>query len=218
MSDRKETLIDRAVAWCRSGERSDAEYLDREFAHTLVKNPLLFVAFRAGQRDRDAEIADLRLDLGAAGDECGDLREHNAMLRQAVAELKERNRKQDDDIIGDRSAINSKDAEIAALREERDFYKKLYSRAVEALSPLQCGGDLNARVGMRLGEDLTVDGVRRLCDALRDADKEIAALREAVRMIAPTECVECEGSGSLGIAPGKAHLKIACDTCRGKKL
>ena len=60
MSDNQETLIDRAVAWCRASERSDAEYLDREFAYTLVRNPLLFVAFRAGQHDRQAEIERLR--------------------------------------------------------------------------------------------------------------------------------------------------------------
>ena len=164
----EEMLIERAVAWCRARERSDAEYLDREFAHTLVRNPLLFVAFRAGQRDRQGEIEDLKLDLRAAEDECGVLREDNDTLRQAAAELRERNRKQDGDIIGDRSAINSKDAEIA----ERDA-------------------------------------------TIRERDAEIERLREAVRMIAPTECVECEGSGSLGIAPGKAHLKIACDTCGG---
>jgi len=44
---------------------------------------------------------------------------------------------------------------------------------------------------------------------------EIERLREAVRMIAPTECVECEGSGSLGRAQGKEHIKIACDSCGG---
>ena len=38
-------------------------------------------------------------------------------LRQALAELKERNRKQDDDIIDMREAIRRRDSEIAALRE-----------------------------------------------------------------------------------------------------
>lgn len=113
----EETMIERAVAWCRSGERSDAEYLDREFAHTLVRNPLLFVAFRSGQRDRQAEIEDLKLDLRAAGDECGTLREHNATLRQAVAELKDRNRRQDEDLIDLRAAIAAQAAEIERLRE-----------------------------------------------------------------------------------------------------
>ena len=117
MSDSKETLIDRAVAWCRSGERSDAEYLDREFAYTLVRNPLLFVAFRAGQRDRQAEIEGLKLDLRAAGDECGDLREHDAILRQAAAELRERNRRQDEDLIDLRATIAAQAAEIERLRE-----------------------------------------------------------------------------------------------------
>ena len=52
---------------------------------------------------------------------------------------------------------------------------------------------------------------------MRDAEQvaEIARLREAVRDIAPTECVECEGSGFLGRAQGKEHLKIACDSCGG---
>ena len=115
MSDNQGALIERAIAWCRAGERSDAEYLDREFAHTLVRNPLLFVAFRVGQRDRQAEIEDLNLDLRAAEDECGTLREDNATLRQAVAELRERNRKQDEDIIDIRALIGKRDAEIAAL-------------------------------------------------------------------------------------------------------
>ena len=110
MSDNQGALIERAIAWCRAGERSDAEYLEREFAHTLVRNPLLFVAFRVGQRDRQAEIEDLNLDLRAAEDECGTLREDNATLRQAVAELRERNRKQDEDIIDIRALIGKRDA------------------------------------------------------------------------------------------------------------
>ena len=65
----EEMLIERAVAWCRARERSDAEYLDREFAHTLVRNPLLFVAFRAGQRDRDAEIEALEAKIAEQAQE-----------------------------------------------------------------------------------------------------------------------------------------------------
>ena len=182
MSDNQGALIERAIAWCRAGERSDAEYLDREFAHTLVRNPLLFVAFRAGQRDRQAKIEDLNLDLRAAEDECGTLREDNATLRQAVAELRERNRKQDEDIIDIRALIGKRDAEIAALEATiRD-----------------------------LTDTITTQGLK-----IREQAAEIERLREAVRMIAPTECVECEGSGSLGRAQGKEHIKIACDSCGG---
>lgn len=65
--------------------------------------------------------------------------------------------------------------------DELAFYRQQYEEAVRACWPLQCGGDLERRVGMIAGDRLTTTGVEKLCAALRAADARIKELEEAAK-------------------------------------
>lgn len=74
-SDSQEKLIERAQAWCLTGRWTDQEMVDRSFARSLVADSSLFAAFRAGQRDRDAEIAERETTIRKQAEEVDRLRE-----------------------------------------------------------------------------------------------------------------------------------------------
>jgi hypothetical protein len=68
--------------------------------------------------------------------------------------------------------------QIRELERQRDLYRSYMMDAVDALSPLQTGGDLCEAAGLRLGDSLIQDGIPWLILRVRQQAQEIARLRE----------------------------------------
>jgi len=105
---------ERAEKWVR--ERAQIE--DR--ANWITVDTAYLAGAREEAAIKDAEIVNLKSDLRASGDECGDLRAYSTTQANEIAVL---NRVIDDwhRTADDRAAeIIRQEAEIAALREERE--------------------------------------------------------------------------------------------------